>query len=319
MNSLFHFRFEISRKTYLHDVLMVFSATPSLDPDALATIVESEIETNLVPDELLIVVRQPSFDDTARSLKDRSTNGATLARLGNRSSVTLVGYDRFGRESNRLLIAGPPAARHIKLTDFQRRAVTSIFNTRRGFVESTATYHFENPSGRHTERFIRLSNILARGAEIAFVGFCTMPFVPQSATIAYLDTPSLYAVVAAINEQLASFGDIPLILADNFQSYSGAEAYRFSQRESAFVLISGSSSGGLANKLINQHGFASKQMTHVLFLGRDISSSNIVCDLSQDDLQNPEGVAAAPSRRGPKKLQYVCRRIPCHKIARRSV
>jgi hypothetical protein len=98
-------------------------------------------------------------------------------------------------------VTGPAPKRVVKFSDFRRRAITSIFNTRHGFVESTATYHFENPSGRHTERFIRLSNILARGAEIAFIGFCTLPNVPERATTAYLDTPSLYAVVAAINER----------------------------------------------------------------------------------------------------------------------
>jgi hypothetical protein len=93
----------------------------------------------------------------------------------------------------------------VQFSDFKRRAITGIFNARHGFVESTGTYHFENPSGRHTERFIRLSNILARSAEIAFIGFCTLPYVPAGATTAYLDTPSLYAVVAAINEQRSSF------------------------------------------------------------------------------------------------------------------
>ena len=52
--------------------------------------------------------------------------------------------------------------------------------------------------------------ILARCAEIAFIGFCTLPNVPKGATTDYLDTPSLYAVVAAINEQRSSFeGAVP--------------------------------------------------------------------------------------------------------------
>lgn len=295
MNSLFAFRFELSRKASTHDVLMIFVATPELDAEALATVVEAEIEANLVPDELLLIVREPSFAGTQTQLSENSQNEATLARLRGRASVTLLGYDELGGEASRAAIAGPPPRRVVKFEDIRRRAVTSIFNSRRGFVESTPTYHFENPSGRHTERFIRLSNILVRGAEIAFIGFCTLPFIPTNTTIAYLDTPSLYAVVAAINAQRASFLGAGSILADNFSSYAGVGSYQFTQIEEAVVLISASSSGTLASDLMRGQHFASDRITHLLFLGEDKSGSNIVCDLRRDADRNEDGVANLPA------------------------
>lgn len=295
MNSVFPFRFEMARKASHYDVLLIFSATFELDPEALATAIESEIERNLVPDEVVIVVRDPAFETTKQQLGEDSQNVATLARLAGRASVTLIGYDCVGGEARRAQITGPEPQRAIKFADFRRRAITSIFNTRHGFVESTETYHFENPSGRHTERFIRLSNILARGAEIAFIGFCALPKVPAEATIAYLDTPSLYAVVAAINEQRSSFSDAAPILADNFSSYAGLGDYRFTQLADSCVLISASSSGSMASKLIEAHGFGPEQVTHILFLGRDQSGSNIVCDLRYDAKENAEGVTTLPS------------------------
>ena len=294
MNSLFSYRFELARRAAARDILMVFVATPALDPKALATAVESDIETNLVPDELLIVVRDPAFAATLKALNGDSQNIATLARLRERATITLVSYTCVGGEGQRAHVMGPPAARAVRFQDFRRRAITRIFSTRRGFVEATSTYHFENPSGRHTERFIRLSNILARGAEIAFIGFCTLPFVPERVSTAYLDTPSLYAVIAAINEQRGSFGAMP-VLADNFASYSGLLAYEFAQIDDALVLISASSSGSLAQQLIQDHGFAPARVTHLLFLGTDRSGSNIVCDLGKDSGQNPEGVATLPA------------------------
>lgn len=238
----------------------------------------------------MLVVRDPSFTVTADALRTGSTHEATIARLRGRATVTLVGYDHRGAECNRAHITGPAVPRAVRFEDFRRRAVSSIFSVRHGFVESTATYHFENPSGRHTERFIRLSNILVRGAEIAFVGFCTLPHVPDNATIAYLDTPSLYAVVAAINEQRSTFDGVKPILADNFSSYAGLTGYRFERLREAFVLISASSSGSLAADLIAHPGFASDRITHLLFLGQDKSGSRIVCDLQHHVRDNPEGV-----------------------------
>lgn len=295
MNSIFAHRFDLRRKTSSRDILMIFVATPELDAETLATVVEAEIEANLVPDELLIVVREPSFAATQAALGENSQNEATLARFRGRSSITLLGYDARGNEASRVAIAGPAPRQTLKFDDFRRRAVTRIFNSRHGFVESTSTYHFENPSGRHTERFIRLSNILVRGAEIAFIGFCTLPFIPTTASIAYLDTPSLYAVLAAINAQRASFPGAPSILADNFSSYAGVGNYQFTQIEDAILLISASSSGTLATDLIRDQHFAPDQVTHLLFLGNDKSGSNIVCDLSRDAVRNEEGVATFPA------------------------
>ena len=68
MNSIFSFRFEISRKASSHDVLLVFAATPGLDPEGLATVIESEVEQNLVPDEVVFLVRDPAFDATQQAL-----------------------------------------------------------------------------------------------------------------------------------------------------------------------------------------------------------------------------------------------------------
>ena len=295
MESIFSFRFDITRKAATYDVLLVFVATPQLDPDSFATVLEREVERNLVPDEVMLLVRDPVFDATQLALREESQNVATIARLAGRATVTLVGYGFDGAEVRRSHLGGPTAKRTVKFTDFKRRAITNIFNTRRGFVESTATYHFENPSGRHTERFIRLSNILARGAEIAFVGFCTLPYVSARAATAYLDTPSLYAVVAAINEQRSSFDGLGPLLADNFSSYAGVGSYRFTRIENSLLLISASSSGSLASQLIAEQGFSPSQVTHLLFLGSDKSGSNIVCDLRRDERQNPEGIAAPPS------------------------
>lgn len=304
MNTIFSYRFEVNRDNARRDILQLFVATPNLIPEAFATLLESEIERNLTPDEVLIIVREPEFDRTLTELTQISQNVQTIARLARRTTVTLIGYGRRGDEVIRRKVSGPDPAFDIRIDDIKRRALTSIFNTRHGFVESTATYHFENPSGRHTERFIRLSNILVRGSEIAFIGFCTLSHVPDGATVAYLDTPSLYAVVSAINEQRGSFGLAP-ILADNFSSYAGVDGYRFTDTANAIVLISASSSGSLAAEVIEKHHFNAKQVTHLLFLGSDKSNSNIVCNLAYDEEMNDEGVRSRPSVE-PAKTCKMC-------------
>jgi hypothetical protein len=171
--------------------------------------------------------------------------------------------------------------------------VTEIFRRRGGFVESTPAFHFENPSGRHTERFMRLSNILARGAEIGFIAFATLPHVPADATIAYLDTPAAFAVIAAINEQYSSFSRGPL-QADCFGSYQGYTGYDFSRQRDAVVLISASSSASLARKLVEQEEFEEDRIIHLLFLGSVAPPRHLVCNLASDPQENPGGITSLP-------------------------
>ncbi|MGD9662709.1 MAG: hypothetical protein AB7U63_15695 [Porticoccaceae bacterium] len=303
MKSMFSVRFDLHCKddnagTNTRDVLMVFVATPELDSAAFASMLEAEIEANLVPDEVAIIVRDPSLKNTLSELTGHSVNLSTLGRLG-RSAVTLIGYDCNGMESGRHCVMGTMPMVGMTIDDVRRRGITSIFNERRGFVEANATYHFENPSGRHTDRFIRLSNILAHGAEISFIGFCCLPLINSSVTRVYLDTPSLYVVVAAINEQRRSFIGTSWILADNFSSYVGFDQYEFDSGDASMVLISASSSGSLATRLIAEKNIAPKQIVHLLYLGRQLSKTPVVCDLLHERRMNPAGVTALPSVNEP--------------------
>lgn len=295
MSSLFTFRFSLVRDDVTKDVLLVFPASRILDAVDFADALEHEIESNLVPDEVVILVRDPAFDQALEAL-GREAASTALGRFRGRAAVYLKSFDVEGREARNEPILRAEQPSDVSFDDFKRRAVTHIFKTRRGFVESTGTYHFENPSGRHTERFIRLSNILVRGAEIAFIGFCALSQIAPDTGVVYLDTPSLYAIVAAVNELRASFDStsIPLV-ADNFSSYDGLERYGFGPIEGGVALISASSSGGLAKRLVDEFGFFAPNVVHLLFLGENPGVFPVVCDLQKDEKANPEGFQLARS------------------------
>ena len=288
MNTLHSLRLEVRRKVRSQDVLFVFNSVEMLRVEEFGTLLENEIEANLVPDQLVLVVREPMSEQTFQLLSTDAQVMAAVARLGGRSVVTVIGYDAAGGEASRRTHGSATPPLKVELEDIRRRALTAIFNQRHGFVESTSTYHFVNPSGRHSDRFIRVSNILTRGAEIAFIAFCVLPNVPADARQAYIDTPALFTVVAAINEQWRSF-DREALLADNFSSYAGFKASEF-ETEKSFVLISASSSGSLANELMALRGFAAKQVMHLLFLGDNADKHTVVGDLQVDTVKNPDGV-----------------------------
>lgn len=299
MSIYFSYRFAwASKNAVSRDVLVIFAASSRLSSSAFATLIEREIDENLQPDEVLVVVREPIFDDADQALREDQAAITAIDRLGGKARVSLASYGVQGQEIRRQQIgdALPNDSEYVEVQfdDFRRRALTHIFQTRHGFVESTASYHFENPSGRHTNRFIRLSNILADRAEIGFIAFCILPYITESAEVIYCDTPSLFTVVAEINDQRRSFGKDPLD-PENFGSYDALDDFRFLRTNEAFVLISASSSGSLAKKLIETEEFGANQIAHVLFLGKNKSQAAIVCDLAYDESENAQGEKGRPS------------------------
>jgi hypothetical protein len=311
MSPIFSYRFDDTNQKSPRDILVIFLASSSIEIEPIASFIEDEIEVNLVPDEILFIVRDSIFETAQGLLSNDSLSKATISRLGGRTSISVLGYDYRGAEARRATITEKKPQTELAFGEIRHRAVTEIFNLRGGFVETTSTYHFENPSGRHTQKFIRLSNILTRGAEIAFIGFCVLPHIPDDTLIAYIDTPSLYAIIAAINEQRSSFLNAPPpILADNFGSYAGLNGYRFERQDQALVLISASSSGSMASEFISMHGFESSRVVHLLFLGTNKSSAKEVCDLAWNKRKNPFGI---------KELPLVQKEAKCHLCASGSV
>ena len=81
MNTIFSHRFDINRGTFARDILAVFAATPKLFPEELASLLEKEIEQNLAPDEVVIIVREPAFANTETELQRISQKAKTLIKL----------------------------------------------------------------------------------------------------------------------------------------------------------------------------------------------------------------------------------------------
>lgn len=290
MSPILLHRFDKPTGAIAIDTLTAFCSTADLDVRALADAIEDEIATALTPDELLLLVRASAFDKAIDELKTTTQGAALLERLKGRCRIEVVGFDADGREAGRLELATGGLASGIGLDEIVRRGITSIFARRGGFVEASASYHFANPSGAHTDRFMRLSNILVRQAEIAFIALAVMRWLPRDARQAYIDTPSLYAVVSAINDHWRTLApDRSTLAADNFSSYFGFETHRFTDAARSIALISASSSGRLGRRLVDEKGFDPNRIVHVLYLGPGSPGPNVAADLGLDPQGNPAG------------------------------
>jgi hypothetical protein len=103
------------------------------------------------------------------------------------------------------IVHGASDIKSLSLPVLVRRAITKIVRDRNGFVIAGGNYNFQLPSEKHTDRFLRISNILVDFAEISFIAIGLLPFVSREVSTAYVDTSSLFPVVSAVSDHLRSF------------------------------------------------------------------------------------------------------------------
>ena len=293
MRPAFTFRFKSRHDGFIRETLLVFSFSENFLMEHVDDLIRTDIETNLYPDEILFAVPAPAFDLVKRLFSEEDLAQTMIRRLSPTVAATLVAYGQEGQEIKRTPLKAHTSPSKTCLHDLTRAGATHIFNKNNGFVQSTASYHFVNPSGRHTERFIRLSNILVSNAEISFLAFCCLPYLHENVDIVYIDTPALYPILSEVNALRSLFGK-NFLHVDNFRSYAGLKEIEPPLGTNPLIVISASSSGGLANMIQSHLRLPAHRFLHFLYLGENRGDFPIVCDLSYHPIQNMEGIEEFP-------------------------
>lgn len=291
MKSILLFRVERASEQPEVEVLIGFVAADDLDESECDRAFQDEIQRDLWPDQVLLVVRERAIAGIKQKFQGSPTMRALLSRFPPGMTLAVSGFDAKGKETKREILQGTQPV-HLTYADFQNQIMTRIFVDRGGLVRANDTYHFQNPSDRHTAQFMRLSNALVRHAEISFFAFCLLQFVPTDVKVVYVDTPALIGVVAAVSDHQNNGIRAPLI-SESFGSYNGLHTYGLTRASDAVVLISASSSGNLARRVLDKEPMLQPdRVVHVVFLGKMDAETRSACDLTYDQAKNPDGIRA---------------------------
>jgi hypothetical protein len=292
MSSLFLYRFDTQVAERRHDFLLVYLSTNHLDEAEFRDAINQEIDRDLIPDEILLVIRQPIAADLRNLFLVSKTLNALKQRLSDKATISIRPFSVDGKQQSIIVVHGDQPA-DIKVETIVRRAITKILREREGFVQAAGNYHFRLPSDRHSERFLRIPSILVEASEISFIALGVLPYVHKDISVAYIDTPSLFPIVSAISDHLTAFdAGRPPIVAENFRSYEGYQTFRFSPAPENLVLVSASSSGRLAQLVLNVTGFNPSQFVHLLYFGLLKEGLQVVCSVEVDRADNPDGFSA---------------------------
>lgn len=292
MASLCSFRLKKKLDGQTVEVLVVFVAANDLRAEELTGLIDREVQASLAPDELILVARRTSVDKFATSLRAAAEFESVRNRLG-RATISAIGFGASGAEISRTILRQGEVVSGMSMAEIGRRCASLIFHRHGGFVEANASYHFLNPSQRHTDRFVRLSNILVSSAEISLMAAMVLPLLPADAEVAHVDTPAMFAIIAAINDHLRVLAPKRRwLLCENFRSYMGVKTHNFTASGAPVVLISASSSGSLADEIARRN-VPRDRIGHVLFFGKEADAVRHAIDLSFDADENPNGISDA--------------------------
>lgn len=158
-----------------------------------------------------------------------------------------------------------------------------LFDKYRGRVDAPVGVHFAKSSGRHSAKFLRVSNVLLSSSSCAAIAFFILEVVRcgQPRRI-FVDTAPLLGVAFAL-QRIALIHEIWSLSAPvtSFSSYGGLTRLPASSGRD-LVLVSASTSGGLVAELTARE-FNVAFIATLFYLGETLQievSGTVVCDLT---------------------------------------
>lgn len=190
----------------------------------------------------------------------------------------------------------PPVDASIAVLE-QRFSLFDMFSNNDGLVTAGRGTHFTKPSGTHSAQFLRAANVLEGRATSHQLVFWLYPLL-RNRTINRLivDTSGIAPVAYALAYERLRWGVTGILpMIESHASYGGLDALTVPDPEHTVFLISASTSGSLASKLIDK-GAKPENIFTLFYLGTATPGA-IICNLSADEPNKFMGIAKIANHR----------------------
>lgn len=261
MKGCFDFRFSDEDPKMRDSLVMFFPG--DFSTDTVVKVTKADVERNLVPATLYVIVSVAVLEDARLMLADPSVISEVDSLVGDPSvKLRLLCFNGDGEISfsdNQLIIEPGLKARMMSA------GMLVIFGKRKGLIVASENFHFLKPSGDHCDGFIRASNLLIAGEEVCFLAMAILPYLRGDLRVIYVDTSSIsYLISIAILMSQKFKSNVPTI--ESFESYAAlSQPFDFIEDDSSAVFISATTSGSLAEKLLTQTAFSPAQIVTLFF------------------------------------------------------
>ncbi|MEA3237798.1 hypothetical protein OP492_24385 [Pseudomonas mosselii] len=260
MNGCFSFRLKQSSDNR-KSLLLFFSGDVS--SDVVAKVVKADVEKNLVPANVYVLASESHL----QSLRSLTSDAALMEEIESfvgdcQEKLKLLYFSNEGKiffNANSRLVSSELHA------EILRSGVVDVFQRRCGVITSQSNYHFLKPSGDHCNAFIRASNLLVSSVEVSFLAIGLLPFLFAGLKRIYVDTSSISYLVGQALNMSGRYG-VALPLIESFESYAAFNKdYDFIADSDTLVFISATTSGGLAEKLVDDRSFDLAKVINIFY------------------------------------------------------
>ncbi|MBU9413500.1 hypothetical protein [Burkholderia multivorans] len=191
---------------------------------------------------------------------------------------------RFDQESGEYVIEtvyGNPIPMGDLIRRERQEVLLEAFKLGGGEQRAPAGTHYVKTSASHADRFLRVSNVLEDGANVSLIAYWLAGYLwKRPIRYVIVDTSGIYSVAQKVIHEVGSRGGLifqPSLC--SHRSYDGIDQIAEHQAAVALFVISASSSGGLARRLI-QRGAAPDALVTLFLLAPSTSAQgHILCNL----------------------------------------
>ncbi|HDR9017868.1 hypothetical protein KTE69_10740 [Burkholderia multivorans] len=174
----------------------------------------------------------------------------------------------------------------------QQAVLLAAFRAGGGEQRAPTGTHYVKTSDSHAERFLRVSNVLEDGANVCLLAYWLAGYL-WSAPIRYVvvDTSGIFSVAQKLIYEVAIRGGLagqPLVW--SHRSHDGVDEIAEHHAREALFLISASTSGGLAQRLIRQGALPDRLVTLFFLSDSNCEAGRVLCNLRGTERQGLQAI-----------------------------
>lgn len=154
------------------------------------------------------------------------------------------------------------------LEELAINAVEMIFDKTNTMLHAPHGYMFRKASKRDEDIFVRAGNMLRESDCLVVFSYLLLRKLPPKCDLIYIDSFTILSFALGLQSLVGYFrrsdSTIPALTIENIHSYEIRPDFRIPNEPNYFILISASTSGGFARKLMDEQRAAPYRIVHLL-------------------------------------------------------
>ena len=237
------------------------------------------------PSRLLFICPTGIEERIKQSFDDKW--GEFEGRLTSTSHVIVAPYDQRGKlDKDRIIHLKGHAETNWQVDDcflkqLGAHAVAKIFNDTKTVLHAPHGYLFRHLSGREENIFVRAGNMLREPSSLAVFNHLLLRKLPPDCSLVCIDSFTILSFALGLQSLVGYFRrserSVSALAIENIHSYEVTSEFRIPNDANYLVLISASTSGGFAKKLVEEKQADPARIVHLLGVGPQGSTLKDSC------------------------------------------